>query len=69
MSQAAYIQGMLAWDGPTNYVIIYYMSSGGGHAFLLKIRLCQVLALQYVSSGLYCPYEYLCGSGPGLLVC
>ena len=41
MSQAAYIQGMLAWDGPTNYVII--ISSG---AFLLKIRLCQVLALQ-----------------------
>ena len=41
MSQAAYKQGMLAWDGPTNYVII--ISSG---AFLLKIRLCQVLALQ-----------------------
>ena len=47
MSQATYKQGMLAWDWPTNYVIIYlYGSSGGAHAFLLKIRLCQVLALQ-----------------------
>jgi len=41
MSQTAYKQGMLAWDWPTNYVI----GSGSG-AFLLKIRLCQVLALQ-----------------------
>ena len=47
MSQTAYKQGMLAWDWPTNYVIYIYGSSGG-HAFLLKIRLCQVLALQYL---------------------
>ena len=38
---------MLAWDWPTNYVICIYGSSGG-HAFLLKIRLCQVLALQII---------------------
>ena len=44
MSQTAYKHGMLAWDWPTNYVIIYMY--GSGHAFLLKIRLCQVLALQ-----------------------
>ena len=44
MSQTAYKQGMLAWDWPTNYV--YIISSSSGHAFLLKIRLCQVLALQ-----------------------
>ena len=44
MSQTAYKQGMLAWDWPTNYVIIYYIY--GSDAFLLKIRLCQVLALQ-----------------------
>ena len=44
MSQTAYKQGMLAWEWPTNYVIIYIYIYG--HAFLLKIRLCQVLALQ-----------------------
>ena len=34
--------------GWANKLCYYYMygSSGGGHAFLLKIRLCQVLALQ-----------------------
>ena len=25
MSQTAYKQGMLAWDGPTNYVIYIYI--------------------------------------------
>ena len=45
MSQTAYKQGMLAWDWPTNYVIIICM-----YAFLLKITLCQVLALQFCSN-------------------
>ena len=27
MSQTAYKQGMLAWDGPTNYVIYIYIWS------------------------------------------
>ena len=47
MSQTAYKQWMLAWEWPTNYVIYIYIY---GHDFLLKIRLCQVLALQLLQS-------------------
>ena len=42
MSQTAYKQGMLAWDAGQQTMLY-----GSGHAFLLKIRLCQVLALQF----------------------
>ena len=46
MSQAAYKQGMLAWDAGQQTMLYICMYGSSGHAFLLKITLCQVLALQ-----------------------
>ena len=47
MSQAAYKQGMLAWDAGQQTMLLLYGSSGssGGHAFQSKIGLCQVFGI------------------------